>query len=685
LNRFSLFTRTIGAVALSALIATSLGARAAGPATFSVKPGVDLANLDTTCKACDDFYQFATGGWQKAHPIPAANASWGTFAILGEDNQNVEHTILEDAAKNTSARPGSNEQKIGTYYRMCMNEAAIDAGGLTAIAAPLAEVGKITSFRDQLDETAHLAKIGVGTGLGVGTGADQLDSGKQLAGIRIGGGGLGDRDYYLKDDPRFQKARAAYTTYMTTVFGYLGDDPTKAAAEAAAVLAFETELAKNSPPRETMRDASLRYHPTPVADLKSVAPEIDWQRFFAESGLPPISVVNIGLPAEFKADSALLAATPVDTFKAYDRLRIIEAFTAALPTKFGDASFAFRGTALTGVTEQQPRWKRCVGAVNGALGEALGAVYVTNAFSPAAKTRAKELVDNLQGVLADDIKGLDWMSAPTKTRALEKLNAYTKKIGYPDKFQDYSALQIKDDSYAADLARVRAYERERGLARFNKPTDRTTWGMTPPTVNAYYNSSNNEIVFPAGILHPPFFSDQNDDAVNYGAIGAVIGHEMTHGFDDQGSQFDDKGNRVNWWTPEDSVKFKAKTQCIVDEFNDFEVAPGVHEKGLNVQGEAVADLGGLTIAYKAFEKTPQAKAHKMIDFYTPEQRFFLAYAQVWANNEREAAAVQRATSDPHPDDRFRVLGTLSNMPEFRAAFNCKAGDKMVRANSCQIW
>jgi len=288
-------------------------------------------------------------------------------------------------------------------------------------------------------------------------------------------------------------------------------------------------------------------------------------------------------------------------------------------------------------------------------------------------------------VLADDIKGLDWMSPATKSRALAKLNAYTKKIGYPDKFQDYSALDIRDDSYAANLARVREYERARGLARFNKPTDRTTWGMTPPTVNAYYNSSNNEIVFPAGILHPPFFSDKNDDAVNYGAIGAVIGHEMTHGFDDQGRQFDDKGNRVDWWTADDATKFKAKAQCIVDEFTAFEVAPGVHEKGINVQGEAIADLGGLTIAYKAFERTPEAKAHKMIEGYTPEQRFFLAYAQVWANNEREAAAVQRATSDPHPDDRFRVIGTLSNMPEFRAAFHCVAGDKMVRADSCQIW
>ena len=685
MNRFSIFTRAVGAIALAALIGTSLGARAAAPVTFSVKPGIDLANLDPTCKPCDDFYQFATGGWQKAHPIPAANASWGTFAILGEDNQNVERAILEDAAKNTSAPQGSNEQKIGTYYRTCMDESAIDAAGLTPLQAPLAEIAKISSFSDQVLETARLSKIGVGTGIGIGTGADQLDSGKQLASLRIGGGGLGDRDYYLNDAPRFQKIRDAYTTYMTTVFGYLGDDPAKSQAEAANILAFETEMAKIQPPREQLRDSSKLYHPTPVADLPGIAPQIDWKGFFAASGVPSFNIVNVSLPDVLKADAALFAATPIDTFKAYDRLRLVEAFTPGLPKKFGDASFAFRGTALTGVTEQQPRWKRCVAAVNGALGEALGQVYVAQAFSPAAKTRAKELVDNLQSVLADDIKGLDWMSATTKERALAKLAAYTKKIGYPDKFQDYSKLDVRDDSYAANILRTRVYEHDRGLARFNKPTDRTTWGMTPPTVNAYYSSSNNEIVFPAGILHPPFFSDQNDDAVNYGAIGAVIGHEMTHGFDDQGRQYDGQGNRVDWWTPDDATKFKAKAQCIVDEFTEFEVAPGVHEKGINVQGEAIADLGGLTIAYKAFERTPEAKVHTMHDGYTPEQRFFLAYAQVWANNEREAAAVQRATTDPHPDDRFRVLGTLSNMPEFRAAFHCVAGDKMVRANSCQIW
>ncbi|HEY6235301.1 MAG TPA: M13 family metallopeptidase, partial [Candidatus Elarobacter sp.] len=380
-----------------------------------------------------------------------------------------------------------------------------------------------------------------------------------------------------------------------------------------------------------------------------------------------------------------LAATPVDTWKTYLRFHVADAYAGTLPKRFEDASFAFRSGVLLGVKDQLPRWQRCTAATDAALRDVLGKSYVAAAFPPSAKARAQALVDNLQGVLHDDIGTLTWMSAPTKERAREKLAAFTKKIGYPDKWEDFSALQVGSGPFASDVLTVRRWNSARAIARIGTPTNRARWNMTPPTVNAYYSPSNNEIVFPAGILGPPFFNATADDAVNYGAIGAVIGHEMTHGFDDQGRQYDAKGNLSDWWQPADAAAFKTKAQCIVDEFDAFEPAPGAHENGRLVQGEAVADLGGLTIAYKAFERTPQAKAHKTIDGYTPEQRFFLAYAQVWRSIATEGYIRQIAATNEHPWDKYRVLGTLSNMPEFQAAFKCAATDKMVRKDRCQIW
>jgi len=680
---FRLLLRSFAAVALIAIVGSTLGARAQTPIVYSVKPGIDLANIDKTCKACDDFYGFATGGWQKLHPIPAAYPAWGTFNILADDNQNVEHDILEDAAKNTKAVPGSNEQKIGSYYRSCMNESGIEAAGLTPIQPELDRIAALTTPAAVIAESAHLQTIGVGAGLGLGVSPDQKDSSVQQVAIGGSGGGLPDRDYYLKDDARFQAVRAAYVTYMATVLGYLGDDPAKAQTEAQSILALETVVAKATPPKEELRDASRYYHPTPFANLATTLPGVDWPAFFATAGFPAVSVVNVTLPETINAGIGQYTTVPVDTWKAYDRFNLVTSFSNALPKKYVDAAFAF-SSVFSGAKEQLPRWKRCTGGVNGALGEALGDVYVQRTFPPAAKKRALDMVNNLQGVLADDIQTLTWMSAPTKARAETKLAAFTKKIGYPDKFQDYSSMNV-GDSYAANVLAARAYQNRRAIARLGKPTDRTLWGMTPPTVNAYYNPTNNEIVFPAGILHPPFFSDQNDDAVNYGAVGAVIGHEMTHGFDDQGRSFDEKGNHVDWWTPADAANFKERAQCIIDEYSAFEVVPGVHEQGVNVQGEAVADLGGLTIAYKAFERTPEFKTTALREGYTPQQRFFLAYAQVWASQERDAAKAAQAQSDPHPEAKFRVIGTLSNMPEFQKAFGCVKTDAMVRAKQCQIW
>ena len=661
----------------------AIGAPGGGPAA-EAKP-LDLANLDPTCKACDDFYQFAAGGWIKNHPIPPGRASWGAGSELANQNRVVLTAILEDAAKNTSAPAGSDTQKIGAFYRACMDEAGIEKAGTGPIDPLLAGINGVTAVPALIEQIGKLGASGVNSGITFASDSDTKDSSKQIAALGLGRLGMPDRDYYLKDNEHFIAIRKAYRTYVAAQLVNLGEPQASADTAADGIIALETALAKATPPREEMRDPAALYHPTPVAQLGSIGPHIPWAPFFAAYNPPPFSTIDVNLPAYVTAYDAQLAATPLPVWKSYLRYRVADAYATTLPKRFVDASFAFRSTALSGVKEQLPRSERCSVAADASLRDVLGKAYVEKAFPPAAKARALALVNNLQGVLRDDIETLAWMSAPTKKRAVEKLNAFTKKIGYPDKWEDYSGLKVADGPYAANALAVRRFSNARNVARIGKPTDRTLFGMTPSTVNAYYSPSDNEIVFPAGILQPPYFGPNADDAVNYGAIGAVIGHEMTHGFDDQGRQFDAHGNLSDWWTPADATAFKKRAQCIVDEFNGLEVLPGVHPNGTNVQGEAIADLGGLTIAYKAFERTPQAKAHKMIDGYTPEQRFFLAYAQVWRSAATEAALRQQAVTDPHPNAKLRVIGTLSNMPEFRAAFKCAAGTKMVRNDSCQIW
>jgi putative endopeptidase len=680
--------RFLGALALSALVATSLphlalGAAAGGPAA-DAKP-IDLANLDTTCKPCDDFFQFATGNWNKKNPIPPGHAAWGAGSELAEQNRAVLTAILEADAKITNAPPGSDTQKIGAFYRACMDEAGIEKAGTAPIDPMLRDVAAVGTTAALVTEIGKLHVVGVSGGLNFSSDADTKDSSKTIASLGLGGTGLPDRDYYLKDTERFTAIRKAYHTYVATQLVNLGEAQAAADTDADAIIALETAIAKATPPREELRDPAATYHPTPVADLSKIGPHVPWTAYFATYNAPPFSIVDVAVPSYVTAFDGLLASTPLPTWKAYLRYKIADSFAAALPKRFADASFAFRTTTLAGVKEQLPRSQRCTTAADASLRDVLGKAYVEKAFPPAAKARALALVDNLQGVLHDDIEQLDWMSPPTKAKAVEKLSAFTKKIGYPDKWVDFSALTVTDGPYANDVIAVRRFQVARAIARIGKPTDRTVFGMTPSTVNAYYSPSDNEIVFPAGILQPPFFNPDADDAVNYGAIGAVIGHEMTHGFDDQGRQFDAHGNLSDWWTPADTAAFKKRAQCIVDEYSALEPLPGVHANGVNLQGEAIADLGGLTIAYKAFERTPQAKAHKSIDGYTPEQRFFLSYAQVWRGAQTDAAIRQAALTDPHPNPRLRVIGTLSNMPEFREAFHCAAGTPMVRKESCQIW
>jgi putative endopeptidase len=685
-----LAVRALGAAAFIALVATSLphgaaGARAAAPATANA-PAIDLANLDPTCKACDDFYQFATGGWAKSHPLPPGRARWGGFDELAQHNRDLLHGILEDDAKVTNAPAGSDAQKLGSYYRACMDTDAIEKAGTAPVAALLDAVGAAHDVPSLVTTIVTLERNGVDGGLRLSARPDIKDSAKQIAGIGFSGLGLPDRDYYFNEGERFTAIRSAYHDYVATQLENLGDDPARAKTEATAVVALETALAKATPKRADLRDPYRTYNPTPVAQLTGLAPHVPWKAYFATYGAPAFETVNLSVPSFVSAYDEQLATTPLSTWKSYLRYHVADEYAGALPKRFEDASFGFRSGVLLGVKEQLPRWQRCTTATDAALRDVLGKAYVTAAFPPSAKARAQAMVDNLQATLRDDIGTLSWMSPQTKARAAEKLAAFTKKIGYPDKWEDYSTLQIPAAApYAALVERVRAWNDARNVARIGTPTDRGRWGMTPPTVNAYYSPTNNEIVFPAGILEPPFFNATADDAVNYGAIGAVIGHEMTHGFDDQGRQFDPRGNLTDWWTPADATAFKAKAQCIVDEFDAFEPVPGTHENGRLVQGEAIADLGGLTIAYKAFERTAQAKAHQSIDGYTPEQRFFLAYAQVWRSVGTEGMIRQIALTNEHPWDKYRVLGTLSNMPEFQAAFHCAAGDKMIRKERCQIW
>jgi putative endopeptidase len=680
--------RALGAAAFTALIASSLpgltssaGAAAAAPAVAAL----DRGNIDPTCKACDDFYGFATGGWSKNTTIPAGHPRWGSFDELAQRNRDQLHAILDDAAKNAGAPAGSDEQKLGAFYRSCMDTAGIESAGTAPVAPLLSGVAAVADVPGLVREIAALQQAGIDAGLPLGSRADTKNSARQIANLGFGGLGLPDRDYYLNDDERSKTIRSSYRGYVAAQLQNLGDDATAAASEADAVIALETALAQATPRRADLRDPYKLYNPTPVAGLSALAPHVPWPAYFTALGTPAFDTLNVSVPAFVSAYDAQLGATPLGTWKAYLRYHVADAYASVLPKRFDDASFAFRSGTLLGVKEQLPRWQRCTTLTDASLRDVLGKVYVTRAFPPAAKARALALVTNLQGVLRDDIRTLDWMSPPTRVRAVQKLDAFTKKIGYPDKWEDYATLPVADAALASNVVTVRKWNDARGLARIGTATDRSRWGMTPPTVNAYYNPSNDEIVFPAGILQPPFFNDAADDAVNYGAVGAVIGHEMTHGFDDQGRQFDENGNLSDWWTPADAAAFKTRAQCIVDEFSGFESAPGTHLQGRLVQGEAIADLGGLTIAYKAFERTPQFKAHAKLDGYTPEQRFFLAYAQVWRSMATEGYIRQLAATDPHPFDRFRVIGTLSNMPEFRHAFACAANDKMVRANRCQIW
>lgn len=677
---------TVGLATWGATRAETITSLPAASTVYANEHGFDISNMDTSVSACSNFFQYANGGWLTKNSIPASQGRWGSFTALSERNNTQVREILEDAAKTKSAT-GSNKQKIGDYYAACMDEAGIEAAGLKPIEAELARIKALKTETDLEQAIARMHRRGLAVLFRFGSGQDQKDSTKVIGQIAQGGLSLPDRDYYTKDDAPSVKIREQFVAHVARMFQLAGDDAETAAAQAKSVMAIETRLAAASMTRIQLRDPDARYHKMSVAELKQAAPDFNWDSYFQNIGVVNLATVNVGMPAFIKAATDDLATIAVPGWQPYLRWQLLNATAPTLPKKFVDEDFDFKGRVLTGTTEILPRWKRCVSATDQALGDAVGEEYVKRHFSPEARSRAVQMVQNLIAALRDDLTTLPWMSDATRQRAMAKLNAFVKKVGYADKRRDYTAFTVGRTSYTENAANSRLFEFNRSMGKIARPVDRTEWGMTPPTVNASYNSSLNDITLPAGILQPPFYDPNVDDAINYGGIGAVIGHEMTHGFDDSGAKFDSEGNRTDWWTADDLKNFNARTKCVADQFDSYEVQPGIFQKGRLVLGESIADLGGLTVAYAALQKALAGKPRPSIDGFTPEQRFFLGWAQVWAEHARPEFERLQVNTNPHPLGRFRVIGPLSNMPAFAQAYQCKAGDAMVRPpeKRCQIW
>lgn len=658
----------------------------AGGSPAMAAHGLDISNMDKTCKPCDDFFHYADGGWMARNPVPPAYPRWGTFNELQEKNREVLRQILEAAAANKQAQPGSNEQKIGDFYSSCMDEPKVEAEGVKPLQPELDRIAQIASVRQLQSEVARLQGMGVNTLFRFGSAQDRKDSTQVIGFAAQGGLGLPDRDYYTKVDGKSKAIREQYTAHVARMLELSGDAPAAAAVEAQTVLNIETKLAQASMKRVELRDPDATYHKMDVAQLKELTPDISWPEYFQEIGAPPVQSVNVAQPKFFEAINSDLKDVPLADWKTYLRWHLLQAAAPALSAKFVEEDFNFNGKVLQGTKEILPRWKRCVAATDRELGEALGQLYVKEVFPPEARARAQKMVQNLVAALRDDLSTLPWMSPETRQAALAKLDAFSPKIGYPDKWRDYSAFKVDRGSYIENVLRGRHFEFNRNLQKIGQPVDRAEWGMTPPTVNAYYNPSKNEIVFPAGILQPPFFDPKADDAVNYGGIGAVIGHEMTHGFDDEGRKFDGQGNLKNWWTPEDLKNFKARAECVQRQFDNYVIQGDIHENGKLVLGESIADLGGLTIAYKAYQKSLQGKpSPKNIDGLKPDQRFFISWATTWTGNDRPEYERLMVNTNPHPLDQFRAIAAPSNLEPFAKAFDCHAGDPMVRSERCQIW
>jgi predicted metalloendopeptidase len=658
----------------------------------AARGAIDPRTFDPAVKPQDDFYRFVNGPWLEQTQIPANQAGWGAFAELTERNAQNVRALCERAAAESSGASRA-EQMVGDFYASGMDEAAIEAAGIAPLREELARIAAIKSPADLMAAIAHLKLVGVPAGFGFSAGADAKNSDQTIAHLRQGGLSLpgggrdADRDYYLNPDEKSQKLREDYVAHVEKMLALAGDSAAAAHDGAAAVLRIETALAQVSLTRARLRDPQASYHKVTLAELPNRDGAIDWPAFFSACGAPPFTELNLAHPEFFAGFAALVTSAPLADWQAYLRWKLIHDSAPFLAAAIADENFRFYSTTVRGTGEQLPRWRRVAMAVDASIGDALGQLYVAEYFPPAAKARVLKLVEDLRAALAERIQALAWMDAPTKAKAQAKLAAFSVKMGYPDKWKDYAGVRIERGPYVLNVMRASAYEVHRNLAKIGQLVDKTEWGMTPPTVNASYSPLMNSITFPAGILQPPFFDPKADDAANYGAIGAVIGHEMSHGFDDSGRQYDAQGNLTDWWTPESAARFKERAAAIVAQFSAYEPLPGLPLKGELTQGENIADLGGLKIAFTALQKALAGKPRPVIDGYTPEQRFFLSYASIWRNKYREPEQRRRVNVDPHSPGRFRVLGPLSNLPEFSAAFEVPEGSPMRRPASerVEIW
>ncbi|HTA45579.1 MAG TPA: M13 family metallopeptidase [Bryobacteraceae bacterium] len=647
-------------------------------------PGFDLTAIDKAANPCDDFYQYACGTWLKNNPIPPDQSSWGRFSELAERNRTILRQILEKASAATSR--DADTQKIGDYYATCMDEATINKKGLQPLQPELDRIRGMKDLRDLTEEVARLHRVGVDVLFNFSSGQDFKDSNAEIGQADQGGIGLPEKDYYFRNDAKAAETRKEYVAHITRMLQLTGVPAADAAKQATAIMALETALAKASLDVTSRRDPAMVYHKMKLAEFEALADSFDWTLYFTTLQTPKMESLNVAVPGFFKGEEHLLKSQSLADWKTYLTYHLVDGQAQILPTKFEDENFAFHGKYLTGEKEQKPRWKRCVASTDGDLGEALGKAYVELTFGKEGKDRTLDMVHHIEGAMEQDLNQLTWMTPATKKRAVEKLHAITNKIGYPDKWRDYSKLNIARGDALGNSLRANEFEVNRQLQKIGKPVDRLEWGMTPPTVNAYYDPQMNNINFPAGILQPPFFEKTGSEAVNYGAIGAVIGHELTHGFDDEGRQFDAKGNLVDWWTQADSKAFDQREQCFIDEYSGFELKGGVHMNGKLTLGENTADNGGMRLAWIALMNDLAGKTLPALGGYNEAQQFFLGWGQIWCTNETPEVERLQAQTNPHAIDRYRVNGTVSNMPEFQKAFSCKEGMPMVRdGKACRVW
>jgi predicted metalloendopeptidase len=656
---------------------------AQSPASSMAKPGVDVPAMNKSVDPCVDFYRYACGNWVASHPLPSDRARFGRFAELQDRNEKAELDILRAAAAPRAGR-SEMERKIGDYYASCMDTAAIDKKGMAPVQAELDRIKAMTDAADVVAEVAALHRQGIPVVFRFGARPDAKDSSRTVAEVGQGGLALPDRDYYLKEDAKSVEIRQRYLQHIKNMFVLAGDTPVLAASKAQMVLDCETAIAKVSMDRVSIRDPNKTYHMMTRQELEAMAPVFPWEDYFKATGAPAFESLNVSQPDFVKQAMMTIPALGMEVGKAYFAFHVLRDAAPRLAGPFEKESFDFWQRYLAGAQEPRPREVRCATATDSALGDLLGREYIQTAFGPDAKAQITDLVESLEKTMGQDIQGLPWMSADTKKAAMVKLQAITNNVGYPKKWRDYSAVTVTRDDYFGNTVRAGEAMYAHRIAEIGKPTDKAEWTMTTPTVNAFYQPTNNSINFPAGILQPPFFDPKRDLAVNYGAIGVVIGHEMTHGFDDQGRKYDADRNLRDWWTAQDGAEFEKRVACVADEYSNFSPLDGVKLNGRLTLGENTADNGGMRIAYMALEEALKGKS-ETVDGFTPEQRLFLGFAQVWCENMAQEEARNRAMTDPHSPGRFRVNGTVQNMPEFQKAFACKASQPMVSSSACRVW